>query len=228
MRKIYSTLISLMVMILVGCGNNDEAAATTKIEAPATVVEKTTEESQAKPAEEISKPSEEASTPTEPDESSYYVNGAFSPKLYAAQFDGFKEYPNIPNDSRDFFSITCNDVEYFIIADWGVCFVYYTDSSRCYSFKIHELPTANYNPECKIKTNEVFFDDSNVYLESLTNFLDLIASGNGKNMQNWEFTNIPYGYTVFNCNAEYTSDGFIDDFSLYNVDDGSSFTHRVN
>ncbi len=215
--RIYSTLIMVIVAIAItGCGDNKTVAVKPEIEK---IEETTVKEAPASTTVET----KEVEEKTSKDSSSFYVDGAFYPKAYAAQFNGFKEYDSTP--STDCFSITCDGTEYFIISQRKICLVYYTDGERCYCSGIED-PSAKESQECQIKTSEVICGDLNVYLNSITAILDLTAKGDGKNMKNWEFPGITYSYTVFDCEAIYRNDGFIDAHNLNNVNDAESFIYR--
>ncbi len=215
--RIYSTLIMVIIAIAItGCGDNE-----TVVKPEIEKIEETTVKEKATVSTTVE--TKEVEEKTSKDSSSFYVDGAFHPKAYAAQFNGFKEYDSDP--STDYFSITRDGTEYFIISQRKCCLIVYTDGERCYWSRIED-PSVKGNPECQVKTSEVICDDSNAYLINLTAILDLTAKGDGKNMKNWEFPGITYSYTVFDCEAIYRNDGFIDAHNLNNVNDAESFIYR--
>ncbi len=226
MKKIFSIILTSLIVTLVGCSG--ETVAQTP---PAPQVESPAEEPTPEP-EPVEVVVEEPTPEPEPTEaeivadvlasSEYQEDGAFSVNRYIESLN-YKFY-----DEEDF-SIIIDGTEYFMwFEDKSSCMtIAYTDGEKCYRADVVDNPESERTDVMDLKVGAIVTSHSKHYVEDVVARLRRLASGD-ITFKDWTSDGLSYGYFQYNSEPKYFDVGYIKASEFANKDEDSSFIILYN
>lgn len=225
MRKIHSFIISLMVIILTGCGSTAATTTASETTLPPKMEEATVAET---PAVDIAATSDEknddheeiavesSATNSSVDESTCMVNGIFCPREYALQL-GYELCDSTYHE--DLMSIVNNSIKYYISIGEHTCIVCYEKDDQCFLVALSDrtAPHRGQTEDTLIGISEKAKENSLDYLSNLKTLLVTVATAKDIDPNTWSMPGTPLAMNVFDCSAEFKENGFIDTKSLTNL-----------